>query len=806
MKLKYFLLLTFLFNFSATTLLLAQEINPATVNVEELDDTQINQIINEIEKRGLTQEQAITMAKAQGASQIQINILKARMQEVQMTNGIEQIPDAKETLTPRTQEEQISIKSEIDTTEKLTRIFGFDLFNKENLTFEPSVNLPVPEDYVIGIGDQIIISVWGASEASHTLQVSNNGSINVPGIGPINISGQNYNSIKHKIIQRLTSIYSGMSGDSPNTWADVTLAATRTIRINVVGEANAPGTYIIPATASAFNALYLSGGPNENGSFRKIKVIRNGKTVHTIDVYDFLINANASANIQLREQDIIFIPTYDNRVEVSGEFKRVGYFELLGGETMSELLKITGGFTENAYTNNLTLTRNTNKERKLHDIPNDLFESFILRNGDLIEAGAVIDRYENRVSIDGAVFRPGNYELTDGMMLSYLIKKSEGLREDAYMHRGTITRRQENYRLKSIPFNIREVMDGTNDIELKREDMVTIRSVFDMQEEQIINVYGEVLTPGEYLYSENLTLADVIFRSGGFKESADISYVEISRRLSYEETTQPGQQLSHIFQFSVSRNLELSDKDVSFKILPFDVIYVRRAPGFRNQGTVRITGEIISAGDYSISNKKEKLSDFVNRAGGFTEDAWIQGARLTREIKLTKEDIEMQTRLARLDSGLVVDEIKETKTILIGIELDKILKNPGGLNDLILLPGDELHIPQQLQTVQISGNVMNPVAMAYKPGKKLKYYINSSGGYALHSKKAKTYVRYANGITASTKSFFGFRKSPVVMPGCEIIVSAKPEKETWSAGQWISIGSGLASLAMSFATIANLTR
>lgn len=806
MKVKYLLPLFILFTLATTSLLQAQKVNPATMNVEELDDAQINQIIQEIENRGLTQEQAITMARAQGATPLQINTLRARIQEVQMSRGSQQTQSTFETLSPINENEEISQKSEIEPTEKLAQIFGYSLFNKENLTFEPSVNLPVPDDYIIGNGDKITISVWGASEASFTRQVNSNGTINIPDIGPINISGKNFNSVKNKIINRLTGIYSGIAGNSPNTWADVTLAATRTIKINVVGEANTPGTYSLPATASAFNALYLSGGPNENGSFRKIKVIRDGKTIHIIDVYDFLIHANANANVQLSEQDIIFIPPYENRVEVTGEFKRVGFFELLGGETMSELVDITGGFTENAYTNNLSLTRNTEKERKLHDIPKEFFESFILMNGDLINAGVVIDRYENRVSVNGAVFRPGNYELTDGMMISDLIKKAEGLREDAYMHRGTITRRSENYRLESIPFNISEVVEGTNDVKLKREDLITIRSIFDMQEEQVINVYGEVLSPGEYLYSKNLTLSDVIFKSGGFKESADISYVEIARRLSYDEIAQTGKQLSHSFQFSVSRNLELADNDAVFEIQPFDVIYIRRAPGFRAPGTVKITGEIKYAGDYSISSKEDKLTDLIKRAGGFTPEAWIKGARLTRLIKLSDQEIEMKKRMVQMDSSIVISKIEPTEELLIGIELEKIIKNPGGQIDLLLFPGDILHIPQQLQTVQVSGNVMNAVALTFEEGKSIKQYVNNSGGFANRSKKANIYVRYPNGITASTSSFLGIKRYPEIVPGCEIIVPAKPEKNAWSAAQWLSIGSGLASLAVSFAIIGNLSK
>lgn len=807
MSLKYILFVAvILFTFQSKPVY-SQNINPASVNVQELDDQQIDRIILEIEKRGLSLQQAIGLAKAQGATQMQINQLTARIQEKNLRSGTQNManPNVPQNFMEEEDTTYLGQKEEIIPTEKERQIFGFSFFNQKNLSFEPSVNMPLPEDYILGIGDQIMISVWGASQASYPVQVSSNGTINIPDVGPVQVSGKTLKLVKGTITSRLTGIYNGMTGAEPNTWAEVSFVSGRSIKINVIGEAFTPGTYTLPATSTAFNALYLSGGPNKNGSFRKIKIIRNGKKEQILDVYDFLINANAKVNIQLQDQDIVYIPTFENRVEISGEFKRTGYFELLEQETMADAIQMAGGFAENAYQNSLYLTRKTKKEKKLHDIPNDLFESFTLKNGDEVYAGSILDRYENRVSITGAVFRPGAYALTEGMTLSQLIQKAEGLKEEAFMQRGTITRRMDNYQLESIPFNIRDVLNGTSDLALQAEDLLTIRSVFDMQEEQIINVYGEVQEPGEYIFFKNLTLSDVIFNAGGFKESADIAFVEIARRLNYEEIGKTGNKLSHIHQFSISRNLELSRTDAEFKIFPFDQIYIRRAPGFRKPGTVRINGEVLYAGSYSISDKNEKLTDLIKRAGGLTPEAWVQGASLTRTISLSEEEWQAKQRLEKMDS-LAVDEIEKVEQVVIGIELTEVLQNPESNENLILQAGDVLFIPQQLQTVRVSGNVMSAVALTFVEGKKVKHYVQYSGGFAQRSKKTKVYVRYPNGITASTHSFLGFKKYPDIMPGCEIIVPAKPEKAGWGAGQWVALGSGLASLAVSIATVANLTK
>ena len=799
MNLKAILLFSFLIlNFLPSMGQNLQGVDPSTVIVDDLSDEEIKKIMTEIQERGLSVEQATTLAKAKGMTQVQINQLMERIQEIEQsgfsTVGEEQVEDGLE--EEEEPETIFSTREDFFPPENMLEIYGFKLFNADNLTFEPSVNIPTPKDYVLGIGDEIMINVWGASQMTYQLRIENNGAIQIPDLGPVFLVGKGIESARQILKNRLISIYSGIGGDQPNTWLDVTLNSYHAIKVNVIGEAIAPGTYSLPATATAFNALYLSGGPNEHGSFRDIRVIRNGKLIRNIDVYDFLINADASENVQLQDQDILFIPTYEARVLVDGEFKRTGMFEMKKGETLSDLIQFAGGFDLKAYSRNVSVERNTSRELRYIDVSENEFSSFPLQNGDEIVAGELITRYENRITIEGAVYRSGTYELKNGMLLSELIEKAEGVREDAFLNRGLITRFKKDGNWETISFNISDVLSGSGDIQLQREDAVSIRSIYDMREEQNIMVYGEVLNPGEYPYTQKMTLEDIIFQSGGFKENADIQTIEISRRLSYDEAAVVSNNLTHIFTFPVSRNLKLNESDSKFELNPYDHIYIRRAPGSRDQGTVDILGEVIYQGTYSISTKKERISDLIKRSGGLTPDAYPSGAILTRKVYLSEEEVKAREELAKLDTTLQDVEIEKEQDIIVGINLQEILKKPGSGQDLLLQPGDKLNIPQKLETVSVSGNVMNPVALAFEKGRSLKKYVESSGGFAPRSKKSKVYVIYPNGITASTKTGFLGRRYPKIEPGCEIIVPSKPEKDRASATQWIGVASALSSLGL----------
>lgn len=618
MRLSYLLPILLIFLLITKQTVFGQSnVNPSTVDVNSLSDAQIQKIMQEIQSRGLTQDQAISMAKAQGASQTQIDQLMTRIQQQQM-NPSDTLANNKSDLplANQTKKTYTSPKARIFVSEKTKKIFGYQLFNSQNLSFEPAVNIAIPSDYILGISDQLSINVWGASQTKYQLTIDKNGAITIPDVGPVFLAGLSFEKGESLIKNRLMAIYSGMAGEFPNTWAEVSLGAVRSIKINVIGEINAPGTYTLPSTASAFNALYLSGGPNENGSFREIRLIRDGVTFKTIDVYDFLINADPTANVQLREQDILFVPNYKTRVEIAGEIKRKGIFEIKTTETMSDLIRFAGGFGDRAYTHALTVIRNNDREREVHTVADTDFGKFGLQNGDSIRADSILNRFSNRVAISGAVFHPGNYELTKGMKLSDLIKKADGLREDAFMNRGLISRIKEDNSPESVSFDLKEAMQGNNDIILRKEDKVLIRSISQMREKRTIHVVGEVMKPDTLEYQDNMTLGDVIFKAGGFREEADISVVEVARRLSYEQAAKVTDKMNDIFQFPLTRELKLSPTDAAFKLMPFDEVYVRRAPGFHEQGTITITGEVIYAGTYAISDKNEKISNVIKRAGG----------------------------------------------------------------------------------------------------------------------------------------------------------------------------------------------
>jgi len=457
-KLSLFIGILICFYASVTSL---QAQNPASVDVNNLSDQQIQQIVTEVNARGLTIDQAAQMAQMQGATPIQIEQLKRRIRELNLSKA-----DSTTNRTPKNSQksnlkrEVYSEKAIIEESPGNKRIFGFQFFNSDKLTFEPPVNMPTPQNYVLGIDDELLVSIWGASQQTYQLTIETNGAVNIPDIGPVYVSGMEFSKAKELIKRRLIAIYSGMDGASPNTYAEVSISNLRSIKVNVIGEVMAPGTYTLPSTASAFNALYLSGGPNENGSFRNIQLIRDNKTIKTIDVYDYLINAHMEGNIQLREQDIIYIPTYQKRVEASGAFKRTGLFELSEKEKLSDLIRYLGGFTDQAFKAQLSLTRITDTEKKVIDINQSIYESFVPNNGDSIVASEVIKRFENRINISGAVFRPGTYELTDGLKLSGLIKKAQGVTENYFSNRGLIVRLQNNLAPMTLSFNVDERRPG----------------------------------------------------------------------------------------------------------------------------------------------------------------------------------------------------------------------------------------------------------------------------------------------------------------------------------------------------------
>ena len=757
---------------------IAQDVK--SVDVKSLPQSEINKAQQAIQDAGISPQDAANLARQQGATEQQIQDFQNRVQEGNSSNE-GTISDPVQDATERVEEQQDVEKSRRDANYDLNgKIFGSYLFNSKNLTFEPNINIQTPKNYEVGIGDQILINIWGNSQNNYQLTVNKDGQILIPDIGPLYIAGSTFEDAEKKIKERLISIYADMGGNNPRTFAQINMGQLRSIQVNLVGEATTPGTYTLPVTATVFNALYLSGGPNNIGSFRNINIIRDNKVFKTIDIYNFLVNADPSDNIILKDRDMIFIPAVQKRVEINGEFKRTGLFELKEGETLSDLIRFAGGFTQDAYLAKTQIIRKTQQGYMLIDVPYDELKSTKLNDGDEIRNEKILDVFDNRVTISGAVYRPGEYEWKDGLTLKELILKADSLTPDVFTNRGIITRYNPDLTTSKIAFDINEIISDRSNILLQPEDIVLIKSQFELTEQPYITVNGEVLIPGQFTWSDNTTLGDAIFLSGGFTEGADSTFIEIARRLSYEEAATLSDTLGHIIIANMSRSLGFDENDANIILQPYDQISVRRAPNYRKGEIAFITGEVTYAGAYSINNKQQRISDLINLAGGLTPQAYVNGATLTR----TSAELGVES---------------------VAIDLNKIVKNPKGQEDLFLNNGDRINIPEFMQTVKISGNVQNPFSITYQEGKNAKYYINRSGGFDSNAHRKKTFVRFPNGETAVAKGII-FRSYPSVQPGSQIIVPQKPEKQVGDSGRWLAIASALASLAVSIATISNLTK
>jgi protein involved in polysaccharide export with SLBB domain len=774
------------------------QVNPSQINVNTLTDSQIRQIADQVNTRGLTMDQAAALARAQGATPDQVDQVIRRIQELRFTQG-ESISSPSTTITQSTESdrEAFSFKAETAASAKAKKIFGFNLFNSENLTFEPSINIPAPQNYVMGIGDELVINVWGASQNVYNLRVDQNGTVNIPDIGPVNLMGLSFEEGRNLLKRRLMAIYNGMSGANPNTWAEVSLSNLRSIKVNVVGDVLIPGTYTLPATASVFNALYLSGGPGENGSFRNVQVIRDNKVIQILDVYDFLISGNTTGNIVLREQDIIFIPTYTKRIETTGNFKRSAIFELKENETMADLIRYAGGFNDEAFTSMVTVERITATQRRVSDVPSSLFDSFLLQNGDKVNAGEILDRFDNRVTIQGAVFRPGTYELTPGLTLSGLIDKADGVRENVFNNRGLLVRLQDDLTPMNISFSVSDILRGIDDISLQREDAVVIMHLDSLREERYIRIMGQVQEPGSFPYYDNLTLQDLILMSKGFTEAASESFIEVSRRNSYAKASELTQEMVTLYRFDINRDLTLEKHEGSFILQPFDYVYVRRAPSYFAQRSVTITGEVMYPGDYSIGSKNERVSDLLKRAGGLTPDAYIKGAMMIRTPRNLEQIMGVLGNL--VEDSLMQSARSKFEVDKLELRLAEILKNPSSPYNYVLKEGDQIIIPEVTEEIRVAGEILNPIALAYQSGRNARFYINRAGGFSSTAQKGKVYVINSDGTTRVTRNFI-FRNYPDVEQGAQIVVPQKPIKEPNTA-LWLGIASTMSSLTIAMATL-----
>lgn len=776
--------------------------NIAEVKVDELSDDQIKQFVAEFKNAGYGLNQLEQLASQKKMPVVEIQKLRQRIDKLEQ----EGIAGSAET-TGRSYGDGTELPKDKSTSafENLERkVFGAELFNNKNLTFEPNLKIATPSSYQLGPDDELIVDVYGYNEATYKLKVTPEGFVRIPQLGPVQVSGNTIEQARRKITTQLTSIYEGIA--SGNTSVNITLGAIRSIKVNILGEVNMPGTFTLPSLATVFNALYASGGPNPNGSFRNIKVIRNGKVVATVDVYDFLMKGEMKQNIRLMDQDIIKISPYENRVELIGEVKRPAFYEVTKGETLKDVLNFAGGFGDDAYRNRIKVIRNTSKERSVADIPEEMYGMFTPQSGDVFEVGRIIDRFANRVQIKGAVFRPGAYALDNGLTVAKLIAKADGIKEDAFTTRAIIYRLKDDNSSEVLSFDVNEVLSGKNDIALRREDVVEINSKLLLKEEFNITIGGEVLRPGKYPFAEHATVEDIIIAAGGLRENASRTKIEIARRVKTEGNKVTAD-AAKIIEYQVTEDLKGS-KD--FYLMPYDIITVYTVPGYSAQKRVFIEGEVNYPGQFVIAGKTERISDVIKRSGGVTDFAFLEGAVLIRTRKISEaEKVIRQQKIDALTKQTkdtirlqeIIDKEVGSLTSIVGIDLQKIMKKPNSKYDLLVEDGDLISIPGLRQTVKVSGEVLYPVRIPYQKGKCLSSYVDGSGGYTQRALKKSTYVVYANGSAKATKRFLFVNIHPRVKPGAEIIVPSKEERKKVTAVEFTSITASIATLAILVITL-----
>jgi len=791
--------------------------NFSDIRVDELTDSQIQQFINQVESSGLSEAQLEQVAQARGMSAEEVKKLRTRVNKLKQTGG--ETPT--DNFTGRTIDvsgidsvgDEVAAKEAYDSL--LPKIFGSDLFKNSNIKFEPNLRIATPKNYIIGPDDQLLVDLTGDNEASYKLQVSPEGTIRLQYVGLVSVGGLSIEQATSKIRSAMGATYPSLK--SGRTQVAVNLGNIRSIKVTILGEVVKPGSYTLSSLSTVFNALSASGGPNTNGSFRKIQVIRNNRVVSTIDVYDFLLRGMQTGNVRLQDQDVINIPVYEKRVEILGEVKRPALFEVLETESLQDVISFAGGFSNEAYSAKIKVLQNTNIERRITDVSSEQFASYKPSNGDKFLVEKILERFANRVEITGAVFRPGPYELEEGLTLKRLIEKADGLREDAFLNRGYISRLNADNSMALVSFDVDKILKGTEaDIPLRREDKVTISSIFDLREEYKVEVKGEVRFPGSFSYAEGMTIGSLIQMAGGFKEGATPSRIEIARRVKNSNANSKSAITATVFNVSIPSDLRLNDTTLILQ--PFDIVSIRSYEGYQVQKQVEVQGEVLYPGIYTITNKDERISDVVKRAGGLIATAYAEGASLKRpasndgnvnegasEKEKTAERQEEEVRklanLKRLqgagvqDTAQLVQEIKILGSDLVGIDLVKILKKPKSKLDLLLEDGDVVRVPKLLQTVKVTGEVLRPINVVYSSGRSMRQYIKNAGGFTDNANRKGTYIQYANGAVDSRSSFLFFRNYPDVKPGAEIFVPKRAPRERLSVQGWVGIGTAVASMA-----------
>ena len=756
------------------------------------------QLASELARKGVTKEQAMRVKQlyeqqnnvnASNATGTDVN--ESRLREEMKENTSDMLEDH-----PSTQDLARS-----------NQVFGRNIFNTRNLTFEPSVNIATPLNYRLGPGDEVIIDIWGASQNTIRQQISPDGTINIQKIGPVNLNGLTIAEANDYLKKTLNKIYNGLNNtNDPTSDIRLTLGSIRTIQINVMGEVVQPGTYSLSSFSTVFHALYRAGGVSDIGSLRNVQLVRNGKNIATIDVYQFIMKGNIQDDIRLQEGDVVIVPAYDVLVKIDGKVKRPMRFEMKKDENLSTLISYAGGFEADAYTRSLRIVRQNGQEYEVNTVKDLDYSVYKMRNGDVVTAEAILNRFTNKLEIRGAVYRPGIYQLNGKLnTVRELVNEAQGLTGDAFLNRAVLYRQREDLTTEVIPVDIKAIMDGTSqNIILAKNDILYIPSIHDLEDRGDVVIHGEVAKPDSYPYADNMTLEDLIIQAGGLREAASVVRVDVSRRIRNPHSTVDNDTIGRTYTFSLKEGFVV-DGTPGFVLQPYDEVYVRRSPGYQAQQNVAVEGEILFGGSYAMTSRQERLSDLIRKAGGSTKNAYLRGAKLTRvategEKKRMEDVLRLMSRQlgeAMMDSL----DIHVEDHFTVGIDLEKALANPGSMADIVLREGDVVFIPKSTNTVKINGAVMVPNTVSYIAGKNIDYYLNQAGGYSENAKKSKKFIVYMNGQVTKVK---GSGKKQIE-PGCEIIVPSRSKKRT-NMGEILGYATSFSSLGMMIASLANLIK
>ena len=796
--------------FSVLLLILLSGSSP--LFAQSMSDSQVLEYVKDGIRQGKEQKQLASELARKGVTKEQTLRVKQLYEQQNNVNTSQSTgTDINESrLREETKENTSDMLEDHPTTEDLVRedqVFGRNIFNTRNLTFEPSVNLATPANYRLGPGDEVIIDIWGASQNTIRQQISPEGTINIQKIGPVNLSGMTVSAANEYLKGALNKIYNGLNNTTdPTSDIRLTLGNIRTIQINVMGEVVQPGTYALSSFSTVFHALYRAGGVSDIGSLRNVQLVRNGKNIATIDVYEFIMKGNTQDDIRLQEGDVVIVPAYDVLVKISGKVKRPMRFEMKKDENLATLIKYAGGFEADAYTRSLRVVRQNGEEYEVNTVKDMDYSIYTMRNGDVVTAEAILNRFTNKLEIRGAVYRPGIYQLSGKLnTIRELVNEAQGLTGDAFLNRAVLYRQRKDLTSEVVQIDIKSIMDGTSpNLALMKNDILYIPSIHDLEDRGNVTVHGEVAHPDSYPYADNMTLEDLIIQAGGLKEAASTVRIDVSRRIKNPRSTADNDTIGQMYTFSLKDGFVI-DGQPGFILQPYDEVYVRRSPGYQAQQNVVIDGEILFGGNYAMTNREERLSDLVNKAGGPTSLAYLRGAKLTRvasagEKKRMGDVIRLMSRQlgeAMIDSlGIGVED-----TFTVGIDLEKALTNPKGSADLVLREGDVVFIPKNTNTVTINGAVMVPNTVFYMKGKNVDYYLNQAGGYSDNARKSKKFIVYMNGQVTKVK---GSGKKQIE-PGCEIIVPSKAKKKG-NIANILGYATSFSSLGMMIASIANLIK